>query len=231
MSDAGQSRFGSVRAWWSRRGKFSKAAIIIGALIVVITIIPSGDDTNVAETTTTTSPESAETTTTQQEAAVVTTAAQTTTTTAAPTTSTTAGPASEFKSVVSRTLEGDNNMDKPLLRKVDVVEQIDGGYGVFVEMNANDNLTSGMIRGGIEQDMSKVYMALYQSGLDVRTATVAAYFPMTDQYGAESEAVIYKSMLDKSEADKVNWEADDSLLRTDILPGIWQTTLLHPELQ
>ena len=48
MSNTGQSRFGSARAWWSRRGKFSKVAIIIGALIVVITIIPSGDDTNVA---------------------------------------------------------------------------------------------------------------------------------------------------------------------------------------
>src|SRR5680860_1519427 len=35
MSDAGQSRFGSVRAWWSRRGKFSKVAIIVVAVIVV----------------------------------------------------------------------------------------------------------------------------------------------------------------------------------------------------
>jgi len=58
VSNTGQSRFGSARAWWSRRGKFSKVAIIIGALIVIGAIMSSGDDTNVAETTTTSRPPS-----------------------------------------------------------------------------------------------------------------------------------------------------------------------------
>ena len=81
MSDAGQSRFGSARAWWSRRGKFSKVAIIVVAVIVVASIAASGgDEEGTVETTTTASPESAGTTTTQQEAAVVTTAKATTTT-------------------------------------------------------------------------------------------------------------------------------------------------------
>lgn len=153
------------------------------------------------------------------------------TTTAAPTTTSAPAPEDQIRQVVEEVLEGDNNRDQPLLRGVEIVPQVDGGFGVFVEMNANDNLTSGFIKGGIEQDMTEVYQAVYHSGQDVRTASVAAYFPMIDQYGQESEDVIYKSILDKSEADKVNWDADESLLAVDILPGVWQTTFLHPELQ
>jgi len=52
VSNTGQSRFGSVRAWWSRRSKFSKErmAIIIVGLVVVVTLLPDGDDNETAET-------------------------------------------------------------------------------------------------------------------------------------------------------------------------------------
>jgi len=160
----------------------------------------------------------------------VTTAAQTTTTTAAPTTSTTADPASAYfpKSMIKKIVEG--TLGPREKRKVEV-EQIDGGYEVFVEINALNELTAGMIRGMIESDMAEVYIQLFLDDLDVKTATVAAYFPVTDEYGVESETVIYKSRLNKSEADKVNWQAGYNSLRDDILPGVWETIFLHPDLQ
>jgi len=74
-----------------------------------------------------------------------------------------------------------------------------------------------------------VYIALYTSGKDVQTATVAAYFPLVDRYGNESEGVVLKTSLSKMEAGKVNWDADNTMLQRSIIPDVWTTTLVHPE--
>jgi len=42
--------------------------------------------------------------------------------------------------------------------------------------------------------MSEIYIALYTSDKDIRSASVAAYFPLVDQYGNESSGVVYKSI-------------------------------------
>lgn len=78
--------------------------------------------------------------------------------------------------------------------------------------------------------MADVYIALYTSNLDVRTASVAAYLPLTDTYGNTSDGMVYKTMLDKTVAGKVNWSADKSMLEWQVLPGVWTTTILNPSL-
>lgn len=135
----------------------------------------------------------------------------------------------QIRNIVSNLLKGSNNMDNQYVRKIDVVEQVNGGWGVFVEYNADDNLTTNLRKTGIEKTMSEIYIALYTSNKDVRSASVAAYFPLVDRYGNESEDVIYKSILDKAEAEKVNWNADSSTLKLSILPEVWTTSILHPE--
>jgi len=135
----------------------------------------------------------------------------------------------QIRNIVSDQLKGSNNMDQSYIRKVDVVEQVNGGWGVFVEYNADDNLTINLRKVGIESTMSEIYIALYTSNKDVRSASIAAYFPLVDRYGNESEDVIYKSILGKPEADKVNWGADSSSLKISILPKVWTTSILHPE--
>lgn len=110
----------------------------------------------------------------------------------------------QIRNIVSSVLKGNNNMDQPHIRKIDVVKQVNGGWGVFVDYNADDNLTTNLRKTGIEKTMSEIYIALYTSNKDVQSASVAAYFPLVDKYGNESQEVVYKSILDKSEADKVN---------------------------
>ena len=134
----------------------------------------------------------------------------------------------QIKQLVSRLLKGNNNMDKPFVKKIDVVKQVDGGWGVFTEYNADDNLTTNLRKGGIEVKMSDIYMALYKSGKDIRAASVAAYFPLEDKYGNTSDGMVYKSILDKDEADKVNWQADRASLELSILPKVWTTSFIHP---
>jgi hypothetical protein len=111
------------------------------------------------------------------------------------------------------------------------VEQIDGGWGVFVEYNADDALSASSTKKSIYLDMSKIYTALYTSKKDIRTASVSAYFPVTDKYGNNSDALVYKTMLEEAEADKVNWDIDSSYLGLEILPKVWEITWALPELR
>jgi hypothetical protein len=135
----------------------------------------------------------------------------------------------QIRKLVSDQLKGKNNLEKDYIREIEVVKEVDGGWGVFVYYNADDNLTNKFIRGGIESKMTDIYAALYTSDKDIRQSFVAAYFPLVDKYGNESDAVVYKSILRKEEADKVNWNADRSLLENSILPKVWTTSILHPD--
>ena len=136
----------------------------------------------------------------------------------------------QIKILVTDQLKGQNGMKKDKLKSVEVSEQKNGGWGVAVEFNASDNLTKNLQRSGIERQMSEVYTALYKSGKNIKTASVNAYFPLRDQYGNVSDYVIYATTLDGDEASKVNWNVDQSVLNLSILPGIWTTNMLHPEL-
>ncbi len=112
------------------------------------------------------------------------------------------------------------------LREASVVEQANGGYGVFVEFDGADNFTTEMIKRGMEIDMREAYELLYtEANADVRTATMAAYFPMIDQMGDESEDVVYKTELDRQTAEQINWE-NAVVLEWD---NIWDVQLFHPE--
>ncbi|NCQ56027.1 hypothetical protein COT86_00650 [Candidatus Collierbacteria bacterium CG10_big_fil_rev_8_21_14_0_10_43_36] len=135
----------------------------------------------------------------------------------------------QVKALVTDQLKGTNNMKRDNLKKVEVSEGEGGGWNVTVEFNANDNFSTNLRKGGIEKKMSEIYSVLYQSGKDIKTTSITAYFPLADQYGNESDGVVYKSTLDKIEANKVNWQADESTLQLTILPRVWTTVMLHPE--
>lgn len=135
----------------------------------------------------------------------------------------------QIKKLVADQLTGQNNMKKDNLKKVEVTEQENGGWDITVDFNANDNLSMNLRKVGIEKQMSELYIALYKSGKDIRTVTVTAYFPLQDNYGKVNDRAIYQSTLDKEEASKVNWDADQSSLKLSILPKVWTTTMLHPE--
>jgi hypothetical protein len=137
----------------------------------------------------------------------------------------------QIKQLVASQFKGKNNNGKDYIIKIKVVEQIDGGWGVFVEYNADDALSASSTKKSIYLDMSKIYTALYTSKKDIRTASVSAYFPVTDKYGNNSDALVYKTMLEEAEADKVNWDIDSSYLGLEILPKVWEITWALPELR
>lgn len=204
----------SLFSRWIKNPTRKKVGLILGGLVFVF-FIGFGMTTDTQTATTSTEP-----------------ATQTETVKNDPTSAPEAPVLSEqdqIKKLVSDQLKGQNNMKKDNLKSVEVSEVEDGGWNVAVEFNASDNLSTSLRKKGIESDMSELYIALYKSGKDIQTTTITAYFPLQDQYGNVNDRAIYQSVLTKEESSKVNWNVDQSSLKLSILPGVWDTTLLHPE--
>lgn len=137
-------------------------------------------------------------------------------------------PEEQIKASVQNLLSGQNNLDQDRLESVEVTE-LEGGLRVEVGFNADDNFGNNLIKSGMEKQMSEIYQELYTNYDNINEVSVGARFPMADQYGNESQLVVYYTTLSKEEADKVNWNADSSTLKLSILPGVWETDILHPE--
>ena len=112
------------------------------------------------------------------------------------------------------------------LRDVEAIPQDGGGFVVTVNFNANDNLSMGFIRGGIENEMAETYETLFTSGEDVRSVVIGAYFTLVDNLGNETEELVYRTRLNFDVAQDINW-ANAAILNW---PEVWITTDIHPEL-
>jgi hypothetical protein len=132
-----------------------------------------------------------------------------------------------IRTLVRETFKGTNNMKKERLRKVDVKKLTGGGWGVSVDFNADENLTTNLTKKGIESDMSEAYTALYTANMNVKQASVAAFFPLRDEYGNDMDGIVYKTLLTSDVADKINWQSEKLTLRARIIPGLWETAILN----
>lgn len=138
-------------------------------------------------------------------------------------------PEDKIRNVIEKELNGNNNNDKPWLRNIDLAMENNNAF-VIINYNASDNLTKGLIATGIKSKMSDLYFKLYKSGLPIGSVSVCAYMPLTDKYGNESDDIVYTTRLEKEEAAKINWSADDATLKMVVLPKVWNTLFLHPAL-
>ncbi|SFM99406.1 hypothetical protein SAMN05428949_1618 [Chitinophaga sp. YR627] len=139
-------------------------------------------------------------------------------------------PEEKIKTVIREELKGENNNDKPYLRDINVAME-NQAAAVTINFNANDNLTTNMIRSGIKSKMSDLYLKLYKSNLPIKSVSVCAYMPMSDKYGNQSDDIVYTSILESEEAAKVNWSAEDYAIKSTVLPNVWTTLFLHPALK
>ncbi len=129
-----------------------------------------------------------------------------------------------IKAAVSKDLGGTNDVGGKYYRSIDVEPQVNGGYGVFVDYNADEASSNKDDKVLYTEKAEQLYKTIYtQTGQDIRTASVSAWFAGTDQYGNNSDKLVYKTILDKPVADKVNWKADDATLQID-LPNLWSVT-------
>lgn len=98
-------------------------------------------------------------------------------------------------------------INMPVVRKIDIEEQIYGGYGVFIEYNAtifgdlNDKTSKTLTSDAIGDGMTEIYGELFSSKeFDIKQITIAAYLPVS----SSNYEMAYKTMIDKKPNIKWN---------------------------
>lgn len=138
-------------------------------------------------------------------------------------------PQETIKNIIQKELKGKNNNDKPYLK--DISLEMEGNEAsVIISYNADENLTTNLTLTGIKGKMGELYTKLYKSHSPLKSVSVCAYMSLTDKYGNASDDIVYTTVLQKEEANKVNWNADDAVLKYSILPKVWHNNFLHPAL-
>ncbi len=139
-------------------------------------------------------------------------------------------PEQKIEERIRTSLKQSTNTNKNKIIEIRINKAFDNDkeYGVFISINADDNLSEDFIKKGIWGDMTNIYIALYKEPIGIREATIVAHFPMTDKYGNSSDQMVMKTSLQVDEAKKVNWNSDKATLSLQVLPEVWttQTNLL-----
>lgn len=137
-------------------------------------------------------------------------------------------PEEQIKKLVQGKLEGTNNMGYPYEDTIEVEQALNGKYNVLVEFNADDNLSKGMIKTGIQIKIAEILKPLFTERGDVQEVTVIALFPLQDKYGRSFRGGVYKAVLNTGEASKVNWGIDSATLALTILPAVYKVSYPYP---
>jgi hypothetical protein len=138
-------------------------------------------------------------------------------------------PQETIKNIIQKELKGKNNNDKPYLK--DISLEMEGNEAsVIISYNADENLTTNLTLTGIKGRMGELYTKLYKSQAPLKSVSVCAYMSLTDKYGNATDDIVYTTVLQKEEANKVNWSADEAVLKYSILPKVWHNNFLHPAL-
>ncbi len=128
-------------------------------------------------------------------------------------------------SMVNEIMGETTNMEKVTLIKVS-----DGDEGIKdIALNANDNLTTKMIVGGMLMDAADYFEAISQDEEVMQLKAISLIYEMTlvDKYGNEEDYPVHIMTLSTETISKINW---DNFLY-DNLPEIADTYFLHPALQ
>lgn len=113
------------------------------------------------------------------------------------------------------------------LRYVTVDSREDGGYGVFVAFDIGNNLTTGIAKASIEDDMKKAYKDLYTSSFDVHIAHMTAYGTTQDKFGHNSEENVYATYMMRDIGRQIEWNNYLSLNFSDL----WTIDIINPSFQ
>lgn len=130
----------------------------------------------------------------------------------------------QIKKLVQKKLEGENNLGQPYEDTIEINRNPNGKYSVVVDFNADDNLTKGMIKTGIQMRVAEIFTSLFTERRDIQKVTISAFFPLQDKYGNPFMGDIYKAELGVEEARKVNWSIDSATLALSILPKVYKVS-------
>ena len=81
---------------------------------------------------------------------------------------------------------------------------------VTVQWAINDNLTSGLRKGGARRDVVDILKAVHESGVPYESILVVGTFPLVDLLGNASETPVVRAVYDQSTVEQINWDGFQS---------------------
>ena len=99
---------------------------------------------------------------------------------------------------------------------------------ISITFTANDNLTEGYIKSGLQLDVAKLLQTVAESNtiLNYRSIYIVATFSMVDVYGNTEESQVLRATYDRETLEKINW--DNFLFENVYLIANKDDYFLHP---
>ncbi len=94
---------------------------------------------------------------------------------------------------------------------------------VLLTLNASDNLSTNMIKGGILLDSIKVFKTVFQDE-NIEEVTLFWQFPLKDSYGNTKHENVLKLGLSRETVGKINWDGFNKDNFRSIADQYWE----HP---
>lgn len=130
----------------------------------------------------------------------------------------------KISDIVVEKLGKKSNNDKKRIVKISN-EDLTNGKLIKLDLNANENLTTKMTKGGMLKDAANVIEPLTKLS-NVDGIKLQWYYTMVDKYGNEKEEPVMKIQLDRETLNKINWKTFDYNNFEIVADSYWEHTAL-----
>ncbi|MEX3621835.1 hypothetical protein [Viridibacillus arvi] len=132
----------------------------------------------------------------------------------------------DITNIIEDEIGDKNNMDKKRIVKISTVQSATSkSEMVTLKLNASENFTNKMTKGGMGMDAEKILEPISKLD-DVEVVTINWLFPLVDAYGNEKDGDIMRIELSKKTLSKINWKNFDYRNFESIADSYWE----HPAL-
>lgn len=101
----------------------------------------------------------------------------------------------------------------------------EGDKIVIAKLHGNDNLSSNMIKSGMQLESIKIFKQLFQLN-EIEEVDLIWQFPVTDSFGSSTLNTVLKINISRTTASKINWDNFDKDNFAAVADSYWE----HPSL-
>lgn len=133
----------------------------------------------------------------------------------------------QVKQVIIDTAKDKTNTDKDRVIDLQINDHAgtekQGDKIIIAKLNANENLSNNLTKGGILIESNKVFQNLFALP-EIEEVVLMWHLPLTDVYGKTEDGVVLKVALSKETAGKIKWDS----FNKDNYPKVAQQYWEHP---
>lgn len=97
----------------------------------------------------------------------------------------------------------------------------EGDKIVVAKLHGNDNLSSNMIKGGMQLESIKIFKQLFQLS-EIEEVDLIWQFPTTDKLGDSTLSTVLKINLSRTTVSKINWDGFDKDDLASVADSYWE---------